>query len=116
LAKLAFQIPEDLRFDDASLKPIPRRLVRRLFGESLATKPKHGFSIPRRAWLREAASHDTEARLLEGPAFSRGMLDRQAASDLFNDVRRGTGRWRLERTEELFALLVFDAWWNRYML
>ena len=44
-----------------------------------------------------------------------GIAHPDKVRSLFTDIRRGGGRFFIDRTEELFALLVFEAWWLRYM-
>ena len=48
------------------------------------------------------------------PAMLRLVLDAGAVSALFDAVRRPDDRWRVNRADELFSLLCFDAWWRRY--
>ena len=115
IAELAFRIPESIRFDRQLQKPLLRRLVARHFGDRLARLPKHGFSIPQSRWMATAASPQQEAELLAGGAVRQGGLSADGIRRLFASIRHGSGRWRTDRTEELFALLVFHHWWNRYL-
>jgi asparagine synthase (glutamine-hydrolysing) len=115
VAELAFQIPERVRFDNAVEKRVLRRLVARRFGDDFAYRRKQGFAIPLEKWMRAAARDaHLRAEVEHGSAVNSGMLDRRGVARLFDDVRDGVGRLSTERSDELFALLVFDAWWNRY--
>ena len=77
-------------------------------GRAWLRKPKRGFSIPLRAWIR-------------GPLSERV---REAAEGAFaaRFFRRETlERWRREhaqglrdRSEGLWAVLMFDLWWERW--
>ena len=116
LADLAFRIPEEIRFHPEVQKPLLRRLVARHFDRQLAYRKKQGFAIPMKQWMTEAASDDTEHRILEGPSVRDGCLDATGVKRLFAAVRSGGGKIYVDRTDELFALLCFDSWWKRYML
>jgi len=116
IAELAFRIPEDKRSSQRELKPLLRRLAATLFGSRHAQRPKSGFSIPRRQWLREAASVATEDMILGGHAVRAGYLSKQEVAALFANIRRGRPSWYDDRSEELFAVLVFEAWWDQIMI
>ncbi|MBI2824158.1 MAG: asparagine synthase (glutamine-hydrolyzing) [Planctomycetia bacterium] len=115
VAELAFRIPEHVRFEGATEKRVLRRLAARRFGDTFARRRKQGFGIPLQSWMA-AAAHDArlQDRVQNGPAVHAGMLDAQGVGRLFARVRQGGGRILTDRSDELFALLVFDAWWNRY--
>jgi asparagine synthase (glutamine-hydrolysing) len=115
VADLAFQIPERGRFEVGVEKRVLRRLVARRFGDEFAYRRKQGFGIPLRKWMTAVAGDARlRAAIEDGAAVASGMLDRIGVTQLFDDVRQGPGRLGTERSDELFALLVFDAWWNRY--
>ena len=115
VAELAFQIPEEVRFEAQVEKRVLRRLVARHFGDEFAYRRKQGFAIPLRKWMTASAG-DAQVRsaLESGPAVASGYLDRGGVRQLLDNVRQGPGRLDTDRSDELFALLVFDAWWRRY--
>jgi asparagine synthase (glutamine-hydrolysing) len=113
LAELAFRIPEEVRFQPGQDKRVLRRLVQRHFGEDLAHREKMGFGIPLRSWMQEAA-RDRREELLSAPVMKSGLLDAGGVRQLLVDVGSDYSAWRVDRSEELFALLVFNAWWERY--
>lgn len=113
LAELAFRIPEEVRFQSGQDKRVLRRLMRRHFGEDLAHREKMGFGIPLHAWMQTAARERRE-ELLSAPVMKSGLLDTTGVRQLLVDVAGDYSAWRVDRSEELFALLVFNAWWERY--
>jgi asparagine synthase (glutamine-hydrolysing) len=115
VADLAFRIPETVRFQPPIDKCVLRKLVSRQFGDSLAYRRKQGFGIPVLKWMRAAAEDPrVRARLLDGPAMHAGVLHPAGVERLFTSVRQGAGRFSVDRSVELFALLVLDAWWKRW--
>ncbi len=111
LAELAFQIPESQRYNPTTSKPLLRITARR-YGPSIAAAEKQGFSIPRREWMRQAATEEVERSMVAGPAVRDGILHPPGIHALFQSVRRKPNRWLVDRSEELFSLLVFHHWWE----
>jgi asparagine synthase (glutamine-hydrolysing) len=114
VARAAFRIPEEVRFQPCEDKRVLRRIVARHFGDTLAYREKRGFAIPMQSWM-EAAARDGRHDLLKTPMMRSGLLAPAAVSRLLADVGSDYSRWRVDRSEELFALLVFSAWWERYL-
>jgi len=114
LCDLAFRIPDEVRFRFGESKRVLRHLVSARFSREIACRPKKGFSIPLLAWMRSEAVASRRGALLRSPAVTGGVLDGRAVARLFDDVRGWRPGLRTERSDELFALLVFDAWHGRY--
>jgi asparagine synthase (glutamine-hydrolysing) len=115
IAELAFRIPESVRFAVDNEKRILRELVARRFGRALAHRPKQGFGIPLQRWMQEFASGAKREELFQSSAVRSGLLDAGGLRRMIEQVAVGGGRWRINRSEELFAVLSFAAWWERYM-
>ncbi|MCC7087347.1 MAG: asparagine synthase (glutamine-hydrolyzing) [Pirellulales bacterium] len=114
VAELAFRIPETVRFGNG--KQILRALVSRHFGEALARRPKQGFGIPLQQWMRDLAGGSKCEELLESSVVrSSGLLDVSGVRRMIRSVAEGGGRLQVNRSEELFAVFVFVAWWEKYM-
>jgi asparagine synthase (glutamine-hydrolysing) len=116
IAELAFSIPDEIRYDTQQEKRVLRNLVQRTYGAEFAQRTKMGFGIPLRNWVREAATPERLEDLLRSTAVTNGTLDAAGIRHLFQAIWRGGGHWFAERSDELFALFVFDAWWNRYQV
>jgi hypothetical protein len=72
-----------------------------------------GFSIPLRSWMELTARRD-RARILQSPVMRSGLLDESGVAQLLSDVGSGYSALHVDRSEELFALLVLSAWWERF--
>ncbi len=114
LADLAFQIPEEIRFKAGDEKRVLRHLVARHFGDELAYREKKGFSVPLRSWMMDFARGHRAEQLQHSPAVAAGVLSAEGVRTLLADMRAGPSRWRVDRSEELFALIVFTTWWERF--
>lgn len=115
IANLAFRIPESIRFDPRIQKPILRRLVARHFGQKLAYRRKHGFSIPRTKWFAEAASEERCQSILSSGPVREGILCPLQINRLFQSIRSDGGKMFVNRTEEIFAIMIFCRWWERFI-
>jgi asparagine synthase (glutamine-hydrolysing) len=105
LVRHAATLPRHARFEGSTGKRVLRRLAERLLPAGIATRPKHGFSVPIEDWLRGPLAS------LAGDTFAG------AGSGLFRmDVLR---RWhdeharRIDRSGALWAALSFELWWSR---
>jgi asparagine synthase (glutamine-hydrolysing) len=114
VAELAFRIPEEIRFKPGGEKRVLRHLVARHFGDELAYREKKGFGIPLRSWMTKFARGPQAARLETSQAVQAGVLDGQGVRTLLDDVRAERSRWHVDRSEELFAMIVFTNWWDRF--
>jgi asparagine synthase (glutamine-hydrolysing) len=114
VAELAFRIPEEIRFQPSRHKRVLRQLVARHFGQDLALRRKRGFGVPLRRWMQDFARSGRDGALRSSSAVRSGVLNAAGVEQLVRDVRSDYSRWKVDRSEELFALLVFDAWWERF--
>ncbi|MGC4005809.1 MAG: asparagine synthase C-terminal domain-containing protein [Pirellulales bacterium] len=114
MTELSLSIPEGMRYVRGEDKRVLRRIVERRYGTEFARRKKRGFSIPLNRWMRDAATPAREGYILESGPMKAGILNAQGVRRLFSDIRRGNGIWHVDRSEELFAILCFDAWWSRY--
>ena len=104
LVRHAAGLPAHARLDGAIGKRVLRRLAERLLPEGIATRRKHGFSVPVEDWLRgplEPLAADTFASAGSG-LFQPGVLNR------WHDEHRR----RVDRSGPLWAALCFETWWR----
>lgn len=91
-------------------KALPRALLRRIFGDTLADRPKRGFSVPLARWLR-GPLRDVADSVCDGVLVTEGWLDRPSVISL----RRSLDR-RFDRVAgPLWAMGMFEAWHERWM-
>jgi hypothetical protein len=71
--------------------------------ESVLTRPKQGFGLPRGEWDEAGFAKATSERLRTGELVRRGLIGREAL-DAF--LERRTGRF----ANKVWMLLVLDLW------
>lgn len=110
LVELAFRIPSSLKYSARHTKILLKRVASRHVPEDCVYRPKQGFSIPIKNWLRD------EFRPLVEELLGR---DRIAAEGLFEPaIVEALTREHLENranhSHVLWSLLVFQDWRRRW--
>jgi asparagine synthase (glutamine-hydrolysing) len=103
---LALALPTRHKVRGLSKKRLLRRAVAPLLPPEILRAPKQGFSIPAAAWLRgELAPFAREVLSADhgilDPAAMRRVLDRHVSR-------------REDLSRQLWGLLTFTLWWERY--
>lgn len=110
VAELAFQIPEHLKLRGRTTKPLLKEVAARYVPRGCVYRPKQGFSIPIKHWLRG------EFRPLMEELLS---VDRIRAGGLFQPATVDRLRWehlagRANHSHILWSLMVFQEWRRRW--
>ena len=113
VVRFAFQLPVESKIDGTMKKRIVQDAFRDLLPPELYQRPKHGFEVPLLKWfrteLRSLIEHDLladdfiEAQGIFEPAEIQ-QLKKQLFSGNPGDVHA-----------RIWALIVFQHWWKRYM-
>jgi asparagine synthase (glutamine-hydrolysing) len=74
-------------------------------------RPKHGFTMPIAAWLRNELRGLPRAILLDTQACGRGLFARQAIERLIRDHQLGTR----DNSNKLWALIQLELWFRTYI-
>lgn len=105
LVEWAWRLPSDLKLHGATGKYLLRRITADLLPAEILQRPKQGFFVPLRDWLRTGL-HDTVRTLLldEGNGFP--LLNSKEVGRLLNAHLTG----REDLSEVLFTLAVLACW------
>ncbi|HZS24496.1 MAG TPA: asparagine synthase (glutamine-hydrolyzing) [Gaiellaceae bacterium] len=106
LAAFALALPSRLKVSARGKKRLLRQALAPILPAEILSAPKHGFTLPASRWLRgelEPFARETLAR-------DRGLLEPAVGLRLLDDhVARRHDRWK-----ELWTLLSFCVWFDRY--
>lgn len=110
LVELAFRIPSSLKYSARQTKILLKRVAARHVPKECVYRPKQGFSIPIKNWLRdefrplveELLGHE---RIASEGLFEPVMVDRLKQEHLEN---------RANHSHVLWSLLVFQDWRRRW--
>ena len=110
LVEYAARLPSSLKLDGRQSKVILRKAVADLVPDVILRRPKMGFAMPVANWLRtdlRALVHD---HVLTDRS-AHGLFSQETIRAFWNEHEAG---WR-DRTTELWGLLVFNLWYQRFM-
>jgi asparagine synthase (glutamine-hydrolysing) len=111
VVQYAASLPARMKLRGLQRKVILKRAVADLVPPSLLRRRKHGFSIPLAAWLRR------DLRSLIGDALSPAALRRAGIFDAAEVARLVQDHLQARRdlSRNIWGLLIFTVWHERYM-
>ena len=104
--ELAFSMPGHLKIRGSERKYVLRQAVRDLIPESVMSRPKEGFSIPMKNWLRGVLAPLMNDLLSESRVRQRGWFDPAAVRRMIDHHQSG----RENHAHTLFSLMVLERW------
>jgi asparagine synthase (glutamine-hydrolysing) len=111
LVELACRIPSRFKLRGWTTKSVLKRAVADLLPAATITRRKQGLGVPIAAWLRGALRNVLEERLAPGRLARRGLFEPATVTRLITEHVSG----RRNHRKVLWALLMFDAWCDRYL-
>ena len=101
---VASSIPKEQKLADGTTKYALRRALADIVPEHVLNRPKLGFPVPIRPWLRTEMYE--WARGIIADSKTEELIDKNAVFVLLDEHRVG----ELDRSRQLWALLVFMVW------
>ncbi len=111
VVELAFSVPFNLKLNGARSKVIMRRAFADLIPSQNLRVPKKGFNVPLGNWMRTKLDRYFDELLPRDYVRREGIFDHDYISHLREEHRRG----RRDNAYELFAILIFDTWYRKYI-
>jgi asparagine synthase (glutamine-hydrolysing) len=110
LVEFAYSIPGDLKLKGMTTKWIFKKAMERLLPHQNIYRPKEGFSIPIKHWLRKELKdllfdYLNRDRIIDGGFFNFEPIERMIDAHL---------KQRENNSHQLWALLVFEIWREHY--
>lgn len=110
LVELAFRMPADLKYDAGRTKILLKRVAARHVPRECVYRPKEGFSIPIKNWLREELRGLVELHLAPARLAAEGIFEPRVVERLWAEHRAN----RANHSHLLWSLLVFEHWRERW--
>lgn len=111
LVELAFRVPFEFKLNGAGSKMIMRRAFADLIPPENLRAPKKGFNVPLGNWMRTKLDRYFDELLPRDYVRREGVFDHDYITRLREEHKRG----RRDNGYELFAILIFDKWYRKYI-
>jgi asparagine synthase (glutamine-hydrolysing) len=111
LVELACRMPNRLKLRGLTTKYILKRAAGDLLPSGIITRRKQGLGVPIAAWLRGPLRDVLHERLSAARLTRRGLFEPAPVAQLISEHVAG----RRNHRKVLWALLMFDAWCDRYL-
>ncbi|MEP7337868.1 MAG: asparagine synthase (glutamine-hydrolyzing) [Acidobacteriota bacterium] len=111
VVELAFRIPFAMKLNRAGSKMILRRTFADMIPPENLRAPKKGFNVPLGSWMRNKLDRYFDELLPRDYVRREGIFDYDYIQQLREEHRRG----RRDNAYELFAILIFDTWYRKYI-
>ena len=110
LVELAAGIPSSLRLKGFSTKHIFKKAMGGILPPEIINRPKQGFSIPIKNWLKEDLKDLVLEVLSEAQIKKRGLFNYSYVQRLTQEHLEG----RENHSHSLWALMIFNLWSEKY--
>lgn len=113
LVDFAFSLPADYKVNGEGRKRIVQDAFRHLLPEELYNRPKQGFEVPLLNWFRTDLDDLIFNDLLSKKTIiSQGLLNFSAIEELKTELHSNSPG---DSTAKIWALIVFQWWWKKWM-
>jgi asparagine synthase (glutamine-hydrolysing) len=110
VVELAFQVPAELKYTSGQTKVLLKRVAARHVPRQCVYRPKQGFSIPLKNWLKTEFRDLLEDSLSPRRISAEGLFDVMEVMRLKNEHLAN----RANHSHILWGLLVFQDWMSRW--
>ena len=112
LVELAFQVPAELKVRGSRTKILLKRVAARHVPPECVYRPKEGFSIPLKHWLKDGLRPLMEDLLSPARAGAGGLFEPREIDRLKREHLEG----RANHSHLLWSLMVFEMWRRRWLV
>jgi asparagine synthase (glutamine-hydrolysing) len=111
LVELAFRIPGNLKVANGKTKVLLKRIAARHVPRECVYRPKEGFSIPIKNWLKSRLRSLMEELLNLKDIRQEGLFNSYSIEKLKQEHLSGAAN----HSHILWSLMVFQAWRRRWL-
>jgi len=111
LLESAWRLPPSFKLNRGVGKKLLRASMRDKIPSAILRRPKRGFPLPLGRWLRGPLHEACREELLAAGSAVRGIVEHPLLKRLLEEHRRGS----VDRTEEIYALWLYEAWHRAYL-
>ena len=112
VVEYAATVPTNLKLKGKESKYILKKTMERLLTDETLYRKKMGFSVPLASWLRNEINHIAESRLLTPANGISQFFKPDEVKKIWQQHQSGARDY----SSELWSMLAFELWWQRYMV
>lgn len=106
VVEFAWRLPLGLKISNGAGKQILREVLFRHVPRDMIERPKMGFGVPVRDWMRGPMRDWTESLINEGRLREEGILNADLVSHLWQQHLTGRRDWY----NQIWSVVMFQAW------
>jgi len=106
LAEFMAKVPANLRYRGRVEKYLLKQIAKKLLPEEIVYRPKMGFAVPLKYWLKKEVAGFARDILFSSSARQRGLFCGKEVERLFALLKLG----RRDVSHKLWAVLFFELW------
>jgi asparagine synthase (glutamine-hydrolysing) len=106
IVEFALNLPAHMKLHGTRTKSILRQVVKNMVPPLILEKPKEGFSIPMKHWIRTSLKPMMLDLLSKASLQKHGYFDHQVVAGWIQEHLEG----RVNHSHRLWALMVFEMW------
>ncbi len=108
------KLPSSYKIDKAGKKKILKETFSDLLPLELLNRPKHGFEVPLLDWFKNELWSKIDNDLLKDSFIEeQGIFNIEVIKDLKKQLKSKSPE---DSAAKIWALLVFQTWWNKFYL
>ena len=111
VVQMAFRVPGALKLVGSETKSILKKVAERHIPRECLYRPKEGFSIPIKQWLKSSMLPLMERSLDSKRLRAQGIFDDREVASLMKEHLAG----QANHSHVLWAMVVFQAWHSKWM-
>lgn len=109
LVDFAWSIPWNLKYREGQPKWILKNVLRRYLPDDLIDRPKMGFQVPVKEWLRGPLASWAGDLLTPAAVERAGAFQPEVVSRMWEEHRTGRRHWHYR----LWSIIMFQAWYQQ---
>ncbi len=107
----ASSLPTDLKYRYGEKKFIIKELVHRYVPREIMDRPKMGFAIPVKEWMKTSFNHMVHDYLSENFLHRQGIFNKKSVAKIVN----GFYKTDTVPPEKIWYLLMFQMWYDKWV-
>jgi asparagine synthase (glutamine-hydrolysing) len=111
LVEWAAQLPVELKYKNGSKKYLLTQLTHKYLPEVIMTRPKMGFGIPLRNWLRGSLKSIVLDTINADNLSKQNILNKKYVLQLTDDYYSG----KVSDDQQIWLIFIFMLWWKEWM-